>query len=103
MHLNDYQETARSFRLPTANYQYARYNLVGEVGELFSLLAKGIRDGAQANYTLNVKKELGDILWHVSAIADDFGLSLDSVAQANLTKLVSRKQRNQLQGSGDDR
>ena len=90
-----------SFRLPSANYQYARYNLMGEVGELFSLLAKGIRDGLLPDTNDAVEKELGDILWHVAAIAADFGFTLDQVAQTNLHKLCGRQARNTLQGSGD--
>jgi len=48
-------------------------------------------------------KELGDVLWYVTAIASDLGYELDEVAQLNLDKLESRSQRGKIKGSGDNR
>jgi NTP pyrophosphatase (non-canonical NTP hydrolase) len=101
--LNDYQAKALSFRMESANEQYAVENLAGEVGELFSLRAKAIRDGRKFDYEQNVKKELGDILWSVAAIAADNGFTLADVANGNIFKLESRSARNVLGGSGDNR
>lgn len=93
-----------AFRLPTADCEYAFLGLVGEVGELYSLFAKCRRDGAIPDqYLFNVKKELGDIMWFIAAIADDFNLTLEDVGQANYAKLASRAERNVLTGSGDNR
>ncbi len=50
-----------------------------------------------------MKKELGDCLWFISILAFEAGLNLGEVAQENLDKLFSRKERGVLQGSGDDR
>jgi NTP pyrophosphatase (non-canonical NTP hydrolase) len=47
--------------------------------------------------------ELGDVLWYVAQLATEAGLDLDEIAEDNLAKLLSRKQRNVLQGSGDTR
>lgn len=102
--LNEYQSEAASVRLPSAqDTLYPVLGLSGEVGELLSLYAKGIRDGWKIEHQQNVKKELGDILWMVSQIAMDNGYSLQDVANANIYKLKSRQARNTLQGSGDDR
>jgi NTP pyrophosphatase (non-canonical NTP hydrolase) len=103
MTLNEYQERAMSFRLPTARTEYVVLNLASEVGELFGHFAKAIRDGTPANYDELLKKELGDILWSVAGIAEDMDWSLDDVAQANVGKLQSRKDRGVIQGSGDNR
>lgn len=103
MKMNDYQAEAMSFRLPTADSYYALLNITGEVGELMGLLAKAHRDGRKMDHDLNVKKELGDILWHVAAIAADYGYTLEDIAQGNIWKLSGRKQAGTLQGSGDDR
>lgn len=50
-----------------------------------------------------VEKELGDVLWHVAALAHTFGLSLDSVANTNLKKLENRTKNGTIKGDGDDR
>lgn len=101
--LNDYQAKAMSFRFESANEAYAMFGLAGEVGELFSLLAKGIRDGKKVDHEFNVKKELGDTLWFIAAIAADNGWTLEDVAESNIYKLSSRAERGTLSGSGDDR
>ena len=103
MNLNTYQAEAMSLRLPSADDLYAKFGLVGEVGELFSLLAKARRDGMLFDHDLMIKKELGDVLWFIAAVAMDHGYSLEDVAVGNLTKLYKRKNENTLQGSGDNR
>ena len=112
--LNDYQEKAWSYALPTAkNYVYLYLGLSGEVGELCSADAKWLRDAVD-NGEFNahevwkdkqekVKKELGDILWFVAGIASYYSWTLEDVAEANLKKLEDRKNRNVIQGSGDNR
>jgi NTP pyrophosphatase (non-canonical NTP hydrolase) len=99
-----YQTEAMAFRLKTADDIYALMNLAGEVGELLSREAKGRRDGYNIfEHRENVKKELGDILWMVAAIAEDNALDLEEVAIGNINKLTRRKAYNTIQGSGDDR
>jgi NTP pyrophosphatase (non-canonical NTP hydrolase) len=104
MNLNEYQMLAMRFRLPSANEDYAIMNLAGEAGEVLSLRAKAIRDGVvYSEFQTNLMKELGDVLWHVAAVADDYDLSLKDIATHNLLKLESRKARNVIQGNGDNR
>lgn len=103
MYINDYQHEAMSFRLESADEAYALFGLVGEVGELYGFIAKVIRDGAREDQQEYVKKELGDILWFLAAIAHDHGLQLDEIAMGNLEKLRSRAERGVIQGSGDNR
>ena len=104
MNFNEYQDKALSFRLKSADQVYALYNLAGEVGELLSHEAKMIRDGGNFTTHLeNIKKELGDILWCVSAIARDYDFNLDEVAQGNIDKLTRRMANNTIKGSGDER
>ena len=102
MELDYYQTQAENSRLPTVDLEYLLMGFIGEVGEVYSLLAKNIRDETDFEPE-KIKKELGDCLWFLATISNDFGLSLDDVAKANLEKLFSRKIRGTLQGSGDDR
>ena len=103
--MEEYQQKAWTYALPTAkNPSYLFGNLGGEVGEVLSLWSKTVRDGLDAEqFYPNLKKELGDTLWHISAIATYYGMSLSDVAEANLEKLQSRKERNVIGGFGDDR
>lgn len=50
-----------------------------------------------------ILKELGDTLWYAAAVASELDASLNDVAQGNLDKLRSRRDRNVLHGSGDER
>jgi hypothetical protein len=50
-----------------------------------------------------LKYELGDVLWYLAQIATELDLSLDEIASANLEKLFSRLERNQIKGDGDYR
>ena len=80
--------------------------LVGESGEVADKFKKIIRDN-QGEMTNEAKeailKELGDILWYVNSVATLLDSSLEEVAQNNLDKLLSRKARGVLGGSGDNR
>lgn len=103
---NDYQTRVATFRKPTADFTYAVIGLGAEVGEIQGKVAKIIRDknglpDDSDHYALI--KELGDVLWFISAIADDMGVSLNEVAQENVAKLESRSIRGKIGGSGDDR
>jgi NTP pyrophosphatase (non-canonical NTP hydrolase) len=104
MNFSQYQSEAMSFRLKSSDDLYALFNLAGEVGELMSHEAKLRRDGGDIGAHLdNVKKELGDILWCLAAIAEDNLMTLQEIAEYNIQKLTSRKARNTIQGNGDDR
>lgn len=104
MDLNTYQELAATTAIyPTSSkITYPLLGLSGEVGEFANKWKKTIRDGVPMDRQ-DAKAELGDILWYISALARDCRLSLDEIAEANLDKLASRKDRGVLGGSGDNR
>lgn len=105
MDLNEYQREARK----TAVYPvelgliYSVLGLTGEAGELANKVKKMIRDPDSAPSADEVAAELGDVLWYVSAVADNIGIKLEYVAEANLNKLRARAEKGTLRGSGDDR
>lgn len=102
MNFNTYQELIKTTRLPTADYSYVVLGTVGELGEFYGKLAKGMRDKTMPERD-DLLKELGDILWFIGAFCEDLGSSLEEVAHINAQKLLSRKERGTLQGSGDER
>lgn len=105
MTLNDYQSKAENFHaFKSPDYPY--YAMAEEVGEFMGKLAKAHRgdyQGTLEELDLALKKELGDVLWNVAAIASVRGWTLESVAELNLDKLTDRKARDVIKGSGDDR
>jgi len=80
--------------------------LSGESGEIAEKLKKIIRDQNADPSKIDrddIKKELGDILWYITALAHELDINLDDVAKANVEKLASRLQRGVVTGSGDNR
>ena len=113
MTLEEYQKQAMTTCMASSeNFSYMFLNLVGEVGEFASKVAKAIRKN-QISVVYNeivgttddeeLQKEAGDILWQLSGLCTVMGWDLEDIAQQNLDKLASRQQRNVIDGSGDNR
>lgn len=81
--------------------EYTALGLASEAGEFAGKVKKWIRDGKKDDDALVA--ELGDVLWYVAQAAAAMGVHLSDVAKVNVYKLKSRKERNVLGGSGDDR
>jgi NTP pyrophosphatase (non-canonical NTP hydrolase) len=109
MDLNTYQEQARSTAIyPNlgSNIIYPSLGLCGEAGEVAEKVKKIIRDDQGVITDVKrdqIAKELGDVMWYVSQLAAEIDYSLGDIAQLNLDKLFSRKERGVIQGSGDNR
>lgn len=112
--LNEYQLKAMDTCMASCNnFSYMFLNLVGEVGEFASKVAKAIRKeencieyndlGVTVTNNEELKKEAGDILWQLSGLCSVMGWTLNDVAVQNLEKLASRKARNVIDGEGDNR
>ncbi len=109
MNFNDYQTKSRA----TAKYPaighaviYPTLGLVNEAGEVAGKIKKVFRDrdGQITPETREaLKAELGDVLWYLAQTCTELELSLDEVAEANLTKLLDRQSRGKIQGDGDNR
>jgi NTP pyrophosphatase (non-canonical NTP hydrolase) len=93
-----YPEVGTGSKLALA---YTALGLTGESGEFSEKVKKWVRDGS-IDKPLAVK-ELGDVLWYVAASSRELGYSLQDVAEINMVKLLERKRRDVLRGSGDDR
>ena len=106
--LDMYQQVAKQ----TAIYPreqaiiYPTLGLTGEAGEVANKVKKIIRDdGNKINKGLvqEISAEIGDCLWYISVLADDIGIKLSDIANANLIKLANRKEKGTIHGSGDTR
>jgi NTP pyrophosphatase (non-canonical NTP hydrolase) len=107
VHLSDYQQRSRATAVypdAGANLTYPALGLCGEAGEAAEKVKKAIRDdGGRLTPERRdaLAGELGDVLWYVAQLATEAGLELDEIAQSNLDKLLSRRDRAVLYGSGD--
>jgi NTP pyrophosphatase (non-canonical NTP hydrolase) len=109
MRLFDYQARSRATAVypdAGANLLYPTLGLCGEAGEVAEKIKKMIRDDdgvLSDERRAALSKELGDVLWYLAQLATEAELDLEAIAEANIAKLESRRERNVLQGSGDDR
>lgn len=106
---NEYQAIALDFAIYPDQHSvvYPGLKLSGEAGEVSEKIGKRLRDAGgdfeDVEWREAMKKELGDVLWYIAALADDLGYTLEEVADTNLSKLSSRALRGVIGGSGDDR
>jgi NTP pyrophosphatase (non-canonical NTP hydrolase) len=104
---SDYQHRSRATAVypdAGANLTYPALGLCGEAGEAAEKVEKTIRDDGGVltdERRAGLAAELGDVLWYVAQLATEAGLDLDTIAEQNLDKLLSRRRRAVLQGSGD--
>lgn len=109
MDFNEYQEQANLTAIypeKGGNIYYPTLGLAGEAGEVCEKVKKVMRDSdgiLSETVVEDLKKELGDVLWYLSAIASELETSLGEIAAINIEKLLSRQARGKLGGSGDDR
>ena len=109
MDFKTYQKKARlTAQYPNlgSNNIYPTLGLVGEAGEVAEKVKKVIRDKKgifDEESKKGIKKELGDVLWYLSNLCDEFNFSLEEVALLNLEKLKLRASKGKISGSGDNR
>lgn len=107
---NEYQEKAAE----TAIYPkdlglglyYVALGLAGEAGEFAGEVSKLIRDDKgqlTPERAEKLKSEASDVIWYIAAVLTELNLNFEDVAQYNLDKLASRKERGVLSGSGGNR
>lgn len=96
MNFEEYQSEASQTALyPNRlnNLGYPTLGLAGEAGEVANIVKKIQRDhGGVITDEIRgkLKDELGDVLWYISACADELGLTLTEIAEYNVNKLAKR-------------
>ena len=109
MNFTDYQTKSRkTAKYPAIGHPviYPTLGLTNEAGEVAGKIKKVFRDkdGHISEDTRQaLKAELGDVLWYLAQVSTELGLTLDEVAEANITKLYDRLERGRIGGDGDTR
>lgn len=108
---DEYQkETRKTAKYPNIGTEtgmiYPALGLGGEAGEVCEKVKKLWRDEnckVDKKFIDGTVKEMGDVLWYLSNLATELGVSLELVARENLIKLKDRLERNKINGEGDNR
>ena len=109
--LREYQqkviETYRS-DLPKINSERARFfslGMIREIGEISEIFGKHRIDHTNLDID-KVKEKLGDTLWYLAAISENYGLDLEEIAIKNRQKTKARYNKNgiaQFQEKGEEK
>lgn len=98
MKMQEYQQLAARTLIPRPNetipdedimFIWNAVGLSGETGEVLELLKKAVFHRHPLDRE-KLTKELGDVLWYLSAIATHAGIDLGVVAEQNIDKLMAR-------------
>ena len=113
MTFNEYQDEGMALAVyPKRGYNllYPAMGLAGEAGETIDKVKKNWRNEdktAAGQYTQEqidaLAKEVGDVLWYVSAMAYELGFTLEEIAKMNINKLRDRNARGVIKSEGDNR
>ncbi len=117
MQANDYQTWAKTTAIypaagtgDTPELMYLALGLAGEAAEVANKVKKIYRDtnddpnSAKAQeLKQGTQDELGDVMWYIANLCTALGTTLEEQMAKNNHKLESRKARNVLTGSGDNR
>ncbi len=96
--LNDYQAAmARTYK-PNRMLNHI-LGLCGEAGETAELIKKDTYH-AKPYDPFIMKDELGDVLWYLTALAQDHGFTLNDIAERNAEKLSLRYPNGFVHGGG---
>jgi len=86
---DEYQAAALRTASPRLDLWYALAKLAVEASEALQLHCKEEYHGKVYSREL-MAEELGDALWHLALAAQELGMSLDTIAAANISKLRRR-------------
>ena len=108
MNINDYQKWSVSVAVyPGAGQHqfnealYLTLGLASEAGEVAGKVKKIIRGDKVDPF--DVVSEMSDVLWYLTRLCDNLGMTVEDLADVNFAKLEKRKETNTIQGDGDKR
>lgn len=92
MDFSTYQKLARRTQnkelTPKETLSHALCGLSSEVGEICGIFQKKFQGKAMS--LIDLKLEIGDVLWMLSELCDVYGFNLDDIAEKNIAKLKKR-------------
>lgn len=81
---------------------YLTLGLTSEAGEVAGKIKKIIRGDSKQDAE-GYLSELSDVLWYLTRLCDNIGITLEDLAEYNIKKLQARLDTDTIKGSGDNR
>jgi NTP pyrophosphatase (non-canonical NTP hydrolase) len=102
--LYEYQQFVNGMKVYPEQHAivYPTMGMMGEAGEVSEKVKKWLRGDRELDKA-ELIKEIGDVIWYATSLADDLGYTISDVIAANVSKLSDRKERGVVKGSGDNR
>jgi len=105
MNFNEFQQECKRTANSSEGWEMSNLNwalgIAGEAGEYCELIKKHTFHGKRPLDIDAARKELGDVLYYVSMAAQNLGITLEEVAQANVDKLRARYPTGFVEGGGN--
>jgi NTP pyrophosphatase (non-canonical NTP hydrolase) len=93
MELEQYQWTVKKRAKPlptrTQDLDHALYGMASETGEIADCIKKNVIYGKPLD-EVNLREELGDLMWYVAHAANSMGWKLSEILDENDAKLEKR-------------
>ncbi|NCN52784.1 nucleoside triphosphate pyrophosphohydrolase family protein [Candidatus Parcubacteria bacterium] len=113
MDFREYQKKSRETAMYPgngSNFVYPALGLAGETGEVVEKVKKLLRNHEVTEASQipvekkeEIEKEMGDVLWYLAQLATELDIDFGDVAEQNIEKILSRKERGMLHSEGDNR
>lgn len=108
MNFKEYQkEIPKNFKpFQPLNEQQTRainwtVGICNEAGELAGVVKHGIFHGEPLDRMV-IAKEIGDVMWYLTALCETLGITLEDCAELNIAKLTHRHQGKQFTTDGSN-
>jgi NTP pyrophosphatase (non-canonical NTP hydrolase) len=85
----DFQSLISRVDVRSMRLLHGAMGLDTESGEIMDSMKRHIIYGSDLN-VVNIREELGDIMWYVALICDELGLTIEQICEDNIAKLRKR-------------
>lgn len=95
----------RAIKGAALEIDFCALGLTEKAGEVAGKIKRLKRGDLTLDYEtkMMIALELGDVLWYLTALANNLGFSLGGIMDGNVRKLEDRRARGQTKGTGDNR
>jgi len=92
MNINEYIKQSKRTLLDKnkdSNLLHGAIGISTEAGEILDAFKKHLYYGKELD-VINIKEEIGDIMWYVAILCRELDLSMEDILQTNIDKLKAR-------------